>query len=182
VNPKAAIIAKRYAQAFINTFLDKLDLKSYQNMQRAAISINKQVLFFLRLPVIDYKVKKDALALLGKRFNFSFPEQKLLTLLLNDNRAFLICEVLHAVCTLYRQYKNIAEFTMISSHALKEDEKEIIKNFLAQATGQDIMYTEKIDKKLIAGIRLQSDFFLWEYSIAQRIDQAKLLLCPVRGI
>ncbi|MGB8366998.1 MAG: F0F1 ATP synthase subunit delta, partial [Candidatus Babeliales bacterium] len=108
--------------------------------------------------------------------------QKLLELLLNDNRAFLICDVLYYVCLLYRQYKNITKFAMISSHLLSEEDKKIIKHFLMQMTEQDIMYTTKIDKKLIAGIRLQSDTLLWEYSIRQRLAEAQLLLCPVRGI
>jgi len=182
VNLKGAIVAKRYAQAFINIFLDTLSLQDYDNMQRASTSINKQVLFFLRLSALDYSVKKNALYTLSKRFKLPLSVQNLLHVLLRDNRAFLICDVLRYVCSLYRRYKHILEFAIISSHPLTKDEIEVIKHFLAQMTGQDIMYVYKIDKELIAGIRLQSDTFLWEYSICQRLNEAKLLLCPVRGI
>jgi len=182
VNLKAAIVAKKYAQAFINVFLDTLSLQDYDNIQQASKNINKQILFFLRLPALDYTVRKDALIMLSKRFNLPPPVQKLLLLLLKDNRAFLVCEVLHYVCLLYRQYKHITEFAIMSSHPLTVDDRGIIKHFLAQMTGQDIMYTYKIDKKLIAGIRLQSDTLLWEYSIRQRLAQAQLLLCSIRGI
>ncbi len=182
VNSKAAIVAKRYAQAFINVFLDTLSLQDYDNMQMAAVGINKQVLLFLRVPALDYAVKKDALAMLSKRFSLPSSVQKLLQVLLHDNRAFLVCDVLRYVCLLYRQYKHIAEFAIMSSHPLTRDDIEVIKHFLAQMTGQDIMYTYKIDKELIAGIRLQSDTLLWEYSIRQRLAQAQLLLCPIRGI
>ncbi len=182
VSSKVAVVAKRYAQAFTNIFLDTLSLKDYDNIWVASASINKQVLFFLRLPSLDYLVKKDALNTISKRFKLPLSVQKLLHVLLHDNRAFLICDVLRYVCSLYRQYKHISEFAIISSHPLTKDEIEVIKHFLAQMTRQDIMYTYKIDKELIAGIRLQSDTFLWEYSIRQRLDEARLLLCPVRGI
>jgi len=182
VNSKIAIVAKRYAQAFINIFLDTLSLQDYDNMQIAAASINKQVLFFLRLPALDYSVKKNALSTLSKQFKLPSSVQRLLYVLLHDSRAFLICDVLRCVCLLYRQYKHISEFAIISSHPLTENEIEVVKHFLAQMTRQDIMYTYKVDKELIAGIRLQSDTLLWEYSIRQRLDEAKLLLCPVRDI
>ncbi|MGB8366739.1 MAG: hypothetical protein WCD44_00105, partial [Candidatus Babeliales bacterium] len=69
MNRTIAIIAKRYAQAFINIFFDKIDRQDYENIHQAATGINKQVLFFLRLPALDFTVKKDALLLLCKRFS-----------------------------------------------------------------------------------------------------------------
>lgn len=182
MNSKVTIVAKKYAQAFANIFLDTLSLQDYDNMQMAAANINKQVLFFLRLPVLDSSVKKNALNTLSKRFKLPSSVQRLLHVLLHDNRLFLICDVLRYICSLYRQYKHISEFAIISSHPLTKDKIEVIKHFLVQMTRQNIMYTYKIDKELIAGIRLQSDTFLWEYSIRQRLNEAKLLLSPVRGI
>ncbi len=175
-NAKTAAIARKYAAALINLFLDILTQNDYENLLKAMhfLEVQNRALFFLQLPILEESVKEKGIRKLVERF--SLPESiiKLLLLLLKHNRASLIPDVLWYITELYKQRRKILAFTIHSSHELHEKQIAAIKQFLARHTGSDIIYTYKEDKNLIAGIRLQSTTWLWEYSIRKHLHSIAL--------
>jgi len=61
-------------------------------------------------------------------------------------------------------------FNITSSHHLDISDLEIIEKFLAFKTGKKIISHHNLNKKLIAGIRLESNTLLWEYSIYKQCE------------
>lgn len=171
------IIAKKYARAFFNVFAGSLTDDEFLIICKAAefFDNNKHLLFFLGWHSIVTSEKIKALrgtleyfGLVGK------PYDSLIALLARDKRTFLIKDVLDQICQLYQQHKNIGAFAITSSHELSAAELVCLEEYLAKHTGQAIMYSYSVDKNLIAGIRMQSDTALFEYSIRKQLEQIKL--------
>lgn len=173
----SAAIVRKYAVAFVNIFLDVLTQNDHDNMLEAEQFLRSQqrILFFLQLPALDKKVKEHGLEILADRFLLPISVRKLLFLLLVHDRAFLIPDVLWYVTELYKERNDMLSITIRSSHELSSEDLLAIERFLVHLTGKVIIYTCAIDKKLIAGIRLQSTTVLWEYSVHKHLHNVELL-------
>lgn len=171
-------IAKKYAQAFLNVFGPQLSREDFDNVCAAALFFkqNQELLFFLSWPIIEKNTKIKALNQALEAFKLHAPFNKLIDLLASQKRTYLIMLVLDKLCILFKERNNIMTFTISSSHQLDTRELEILKRFLANLTGQDIIYDYMVDKDLIAGIRMRSDTLLWEYSISKQLARMKLLI------
>lgn len=175
--PGQQLLAKKYAKAFYNVFASSVSDQEFIIMCQAAVFFenNRHLLFFLTLHTIPASEKIAALVGLFEKFDLQGPAyQKLITLLVQDRRAFLIKDVLDQLCLLYQEHKNISIFDITSSHELSDDDLAVIQEYLAKVTQRVIMYAYAIDKSLIAGIRAQSDTLLWEYSIRKNLKQIRL--------
>ena len=102
--------------------------------------------------------------------------EKLITLLVHDKRAPLMSRVLKELVALYRKKHTIVFFEITSSHGLTHEQLDNIEQFLARKTGCDIIYKYEVDTTLIAGLRLQSDAFVWEYSIRKQLENMRGLI------
>ena len=178
MNAPQYTVARKYAQAFLNVFADTISQDDFEHIEAAALFFKKQpsLLFFLKWPALGVAVKVEALNKVLQKFGLPDSFNKLVDLLAQDKRTFLIAEVLSQISKQYKKSHKLGVFNISSAHQLNEQELTTIKEFLAKLTGLDIIYNYTIDKKLIAGIRLQSDTYLWEYSIANQLNQLKLSL------
>lgn len=173
-----SIVSKKYAQAFLNIIGDRLSLEYFTKLSAAQqfFAHHHKQLFFLTMPIVDDDTKVAYLEKVFTRFGLDDYLKKLAALLVRHKRAFLMPRVLKQLCRLYKKRNNIAQFSISSSHALGQDELKTVQQFLVRKTGQTILYEYMIDKRLIAGIRLQSDTLLWDYSIRKQLEQIKLPL------
>jgi ATP synthase F1 delta subunit len=172
-----AVVAKKYAQAFLNVFDKQITYEDFTHFCLAAdfFTQNKQLLFFLSWPIINTQLKVKALKEALKVFRLN--KQcfgTLIDLLATHKRTFLIMEVLKQLCVQYKVRHNIMKFSIRSSHELEKEDLDILSQFLVNLTAKDIIYDYAIEKKLIAGIRLQSSTYLWECSINKQLMQIKL--------
>ncbi len=173
-----AVVAKRYAQAFLAIFGDQMREKDLAGLDALEdfLARNKHVLSFFMISQIDDTVKVKALSTLLQSHNLDTLLAPLSVLLIKNRRVFLLPEIMRQLAILYKDEKKIMSFTVTSSHALEPHDREAIKKFLARQTGCDIIDTIKLDKNLIAGIRLQSSSALWEYSIRKQLKNIQLPL------
>ncbi len=174
----AQIVARKYAQACINVFLEHISLDDFYNIVAAQkyIKARKRILFFLRLSVIQDSIKKQVLYTICEKFKLGKPIQKLVNLLIDDKRSFLFEQVLSALIELYKKKQHIYAFKFIGAYELSPKDEEQLQAFLAKQTGYDIIYESMVDKELIAGVRLQSDTLLWEHSIRKQLHDIELQL------
>jgi ATP synthase F1 delta subunit len=165
-------ISLKYAKAFMAifpkavTFTDIGKIKTaYQFLQK-----HKQALLFLQLPRFNYATKKAMIADLIS--HFSLPEQlsAIMLLLVKHNRSFYIPDVLLCINQLYKKQTNSITFSLKSAHALNEKQIETIKRFLERLVHKNIITEPFVDRSLVAGLRLQSSEYLWEYSIRQHLQ------------
>ena len=164
-------IARKYAQAFFAVYEDTITRDLISRIDEAAqfMMTHRRALFLFKVPVIDRSVKEAGLKELCERFQLGDPIKKLLIMLLNDKRAMLIAEVLEAVTGLYRERNKMVSITVASSYPLADDQRVQLEAFIARHVAGEKTYTYTIDPALIAGIRVYSDTFLWEFSIAQQL-------------
>ena len=177
MNIQEVILSRKYATAFLNLFIDKLSVTDYDTIVRAAVFLKEEprLVSYFKLPRVD-AVKKKVIDRLFKEFKLPLILKKLTDLLMRDQRLFLLPQVLKSMEQLYRQRKGIMAFKVSSSYTLTKKQLENIEDLLATKTGKHIEYEHKVDNGLIAGIRLQSDTVLWEYSIARQLSEAQRLL------
>lgn len=171
MNIQLFMLAKKYARAFTNIFIDKLNFDEIKKLEEFISFINqhKQTLFYLKL---SFKKDEDAQLILWKlieQFDINIIFKKLVDLLIADKRISLLPMVFDYIIKIYKERYNIMNFTIVSSHKLNEDKIKVIQDFLVRNTGKTIIYTVKIDKRLIAGLKLYSHTLGWEHSVSQQL-------------
>jgi len=161
-------LARRYAKAFCNVFGESLTFDDFEHIVAVVTFLDAKRTFvsWLTVPLISDEVKITVLRTLLIE-NFTLPESfmRLIELLVSHNRSFMIDSVLYYIGLIYQERNAIQLFTVTSAPILTAADKKTISLFLAHKIPGAMMYTCTEDKKLIAGLRMQSNTMLWEYSI-----------------
>lgn len=170
------ILSKRYATAYIHLFDEQLDLEISERCTQAAdfLSSHYQALLVLKLPTVPVREQRACLGALFLHYKLPASLLKLVDLLAEHNRLVLLPSVLNQITKLYRIQHNIALYYIKSSAELDKEAVQIITGFLEKLSGKKIVTIQKRDESLIAGIRLQSDTRLWEYSIQKQLNELYL--------
>jgi len=165
-------IAQKYAKAFMAVFPKSCTFTDVGKIEIAQkfLQAHKQILLFLQLPQFDQERKRSMVADLISHFSLPEHFSAIILLLITHNRSFYIPAVLSSITQLYKEQTNSIEFSIKSTQNLNEKQIESIKHFLRQLLGKNIISTPSIDNSLIAGLRLQSSDYLWEYSIRKHIQ------------
>lgn len=168
------LIAQRYARAFLNVFtIADSDIEKLTH----AIDFLRQhpkIGILLKIPLLDARVKWDALKEhIIDRFGLPASFGVLIEVLIHKKRPELLVNVLEQIRKSYRQQHHIIPFAIASSGPLSDEQKKDLENYLAKTTGNTIDAHYTIDKKLIAGVRMQSDELQWEDSIAQQLKKIR---------
>mgnify|MGYP006413565891 CR=1 FL=1 len=170
-----SIIAKKYAIAFLNTYEEKLTIDCFKTFKIFSKFLKANPLFIaaLSVPSIPIERKHDFLIKTLDNLHVHKYLQKLVFLLLKENRIELLGKVLKNVSIQYKKRNGIIKFYVSSSHELDEKEKIAIKSFVKKNMGEHSKTSFLIDKNLISGLRMKSSIFLWERSIDKRLRTMK---------
>lgn len=168
-------VAKKYAHAYLNIFGDQQTFQDFCSLWRASqfLSEHHSLLFYLSLPMIHEVDKKRFIDLLFEKFHLFDSLKQLFYLLLKNKHIFLATDILRDIYGLYKVKHKISDLQLVSSSDLSEEKIEEIKNFFIKLSGQHVVVRYSVNPGLIAGIRLQTDTFLWDYSIAQQLRKLK---------
>lgn len=171
MNANELLVSNKYARAYLNVFFDDLTEKDILAIQKTYeyLEEDKQVIFFLRFPVVGPEVKLQALTIIAQQEKLPKSMLTLMKLLLKHKQLELLQEVLASIVRQYREQKGIMTFLISSSPALTTQELHSLVEFLARVTGRSIIYDYTVDPHLIAGIRLQSTTLLWEQSVRKQL-------------
>jgi len=176
-------VSRKYAIAFLNLFIDKIDENQFVNINSCAefLLSKKDVLSFLTLPYTELEVKNLMISKLLSKFNLISDFKTLTDLLLKQNRISLLPDVLRQIFSLYQIRKNLIYFDISSALPLTGDQALCIKEFLQKNSKNNIIAHYNIDKNLIAGIRAQSYNYLWDHSVAGKIKDLNKLFNNFRN-
>lgn len=166
--------AKRYAQAFLN--VSTLTQADITNIKKAFdfLDLHREIFSLLKVPLLDSQIKENALKeYLLLQFSLPASFQQLIHVLVEQRRTYLIQMILSEIINLFEDQQGLESFTIASSTALNDTELEKIKAFLATHTHHNIICTPLVDTDLIAGVRMQSNNHLWEYSIRKQLAAIK---------
>jgi F0F1-type ATP synthase delta subunit len=85
----------------------------------------------------------------------------------------LFADILEKIYELFCERNNLVLFKITSTAELTKDELGGLERFLHTKSGKQVRCTCTIDRRLIAGIRVQSGSLLWEYSVDQKLRDAQ---------
>jgi F-type H+-transporting ATPase subunit delta len=163
-------IAKRYALAFLNVF--PINSEVFEKIKQVIKFLNRhdEVFLMLKIPLLEAKKKSEALEdYLIKQFKLPETFKELISVLIAHKRSYMIKDILRWMVELYEERAGIEFFEVRSSVPLDANDISTIEQFLADKTNHSISIKQMLDDELIAGIRLQSIYHLWEYSIASQL-------------
>lgn len=165
------MLAQKYAHAFINVFgsVISYDEVRYGGQAASYLYHHRRALFLLKISTLDDEVKRKGLRELCQKFKLPAAFETLIDLLLHDGRAYLFAAVLDVLVLTYRKVHAIAEFHVTSASVLKPDTRVFLEKFMNGKTTSTNFYTYDLNQSLIAGVRMQSDTLLWEYSIDKKL-------------
>jgi F-type H+-transporting ATPase subunit delta len=168
-------ISGKYAQAFLNVFFDQVSADLIKKLEKLETFLKENKLFFvyLRIPSIPMQLKQEALDKFAKLLELGDPFKRMLFLLLKQNRIDFLDDIVSKILTLYRCRKKIQLFKISTSHPLDEKEKERVIKFVKGLASGEVVCKFWVDAKLISGMRIQSDSFLWERSVAKQLRDVK---------
>ena len=168
---RLSLVAKRYAQAILNVYGSEFVFEDVAAMRdiRSYLQSHRRIVFLLRLAVVPDEVKERGLCMLCERFKVSVPCRKLVGLLRAHRRLQLFPAVLEYLERLYLERKRIVPIAVSSASALSESDQKVIEQFFAQQLGVSVVGEYQIDQSLIAGLRVQSQYYLWERSVAKQL-------------
>ena len=170
-----SVVARKYALAYLNVVGEQHTFEDFCSLWRASQFLleHRSLLFYLSLSMIHEVDKKRFIDLFFERFHLFDSLKQLFYLLLKNKHIFLAADVLRDIYGLYKIKHNISDVHLSSSSDLSEEKIQEIKNFFTKLSGQQVVIRYSVNPSLIAGIRLQSERFLWEYSIAQQLRKLK---------
>lgn len=172
-----SLLARRYAQAYLNIFGKQYTREHIKLVEDLIyfLRTHKEALFYLKLSCIKSSVKKNILSNTFARYGLKDNFDKLLDILIEHKRLFMIFDVLSSIVDEYKKRNTIGEWLIKSASPLQSQDLEIVYQFLEKKTGMRAEYTYKTDPSLIAGIRLQSSTLLWEHSASAQLKKIAAL-------
>lgn len=90
-------------------------------------------------------------------------------LLSGHDRLMLMPDVMRHFFELYKKEHQLLFCTLKTSHELTADQKDVLMTFIGQISGKEIVFSVKIDRSLIAGVRIEGDEMVWESSVARQL-------------
>jgi len=164
-------IAKKYAKAYLNVYQETITSEDLDNICSARSFLKQRNNFILLLCSVGVNRDETTQMLdkFCKHFNFKESLYKLVDVLKRHKHLVYLLEVLQDICALYKGRKKILELLIKTTVELDQQEIEKIEAFVESQTNEHVISSVQIDKDLIAGIRLQSNFYLWDHSIAGRL-------------
>ncbi len=165
------ILAVRYAQAFLNVqekYLSQAECQALHNVVHYYHDM-PFLLFYLQMPLFTEENKKAALTAVRNFYELPQVLEKLDSLLLEHARIFLLPLVYGE---LIRQSQMRAGYTpcaVITATTLSEHEKYMCMQLVVQISEKKPLITWQVDPSLIAGIKIQTENWLWEDSLDARL-------------
>lgn len=173
--PRRQII-KKYAHAFLRAYNNQFvaDDYAYFACYLAFLHEHHQITFYAYHAVLDNEKKIE---LFMKIFDRACSPhsvvrdalEKLITILAYHERLWLLADIIELIKVKFYSAIGFQHTRIATSHALSDqDRQEIIESFKT-LTGKNIDAEFVVDPRLIAGLRVISQDYLWELSIAQKI-------------
>lgn len=175
-----SLVARQYAKAYLAENGSKLTLNDFEHMKSAIgfFRTHHNFMSLVSVLVQSDQIEHPLIKELFEHFSLHPTLKNLIFTLIRHKKLMLFAQVLQDICCLYLLQNNILEVTVQTVCPLPQAELEQFEKFFTKLSGKRIMSRVVLDQSLIAGVRMQSDIFLWEYSIAARLRnlRQKLLI------
>ncbi len=164
-------LARRYAQAFLDLVYDQMEMSDIASFEHAEIffKTHQHACFLMDLSLLSGESKREAVRTIISTYHLPSLVEELLVLLITQKRSALIADVLSQFVGLYKKRAGIMTFFIDSSLPLSDEEKNHIESFLKEQVQAIVLCSYRVTPELVAGIRIQNENYLWEYSVQAQL-------------
>lgn len=170
----ASEVAGRYAEALFQLSKEQDQMEERKEealVLRDVLKTNPELPVFFRAVRVTDDEKK---ALIDQVFESFLPETKnFLKLLVDKDRMYVLDEILMEFIRLANSELGIETATVASARPLDETQMKRIREALEKKTGHKIQLENRIDKSLIAGIKVTTGNSVTDVTVAHRIEGMK---------
>ncbi len=174
---QSIVLATKYAQAFLRVNEKKLQKKEYDAILKAASDLQKK-LYLLQIvdaPTLEIEDKMECVKKMLEYYSLPDACKHLARLLIVHGRFGLFAHVLSSIVDLYYKYIEVCVITIYTSCEVTQDDIVAIEKFVANKTKKQVISRHVVSSSLIAGVRIESDQFVWDHSVQNQLRNVSLL-------
>lgn len=169
-------VAKRYAKAFMEVLPSEKVENAVQEMSeiKKALAKDKKLRSFFSSPIISNDKKMNVSREIFK--SFSSEVQRLVHLLIENERIDNLKEVAECFIERYRNINGIKKVVLLSAHPLTTNQVDLIIDKIKEdllISKDKILIEQKIDESLIGGFILKVDDKQFDSSIKSKLTRIK---------
>ena len=115
-----SLVAKQYATAYINVYLDMLTVDDVEQMRKVVYFFKRHPNMMTLIEIYSYQDVKHVKALLALLEKFSIAQvlQKLIEVLYQNKQIGYFPDMLQDICCLYNKRKKMLELEIRTAHEL----------------------------------------------------------------
>jgi ATP synthase F1 delta subunit len=165
------ILGARYAAALLAINQEPFSEEACDALREAIdyYTTTPMVLVYLQTPLLSAAQKREALESIRKRFKLPSIIEKIDLLLLEHARIFLLPVVYAALIYQSNVLAGRVTCTITSAGPLLPAQQQACKEFVQAASGKKPLIEWVENSALIAGMRIQTEDWLWEDSLDARL-------------
>ena len=139
------------------------------------LDADPELMEFFNAIKITRQEKKDLVDdVFGKEYSANMIH--LLKLLIDKSRIYWLRDILVQFLELANEELGIKQATVYSARALADADLERIRTALEKRTGKEILLHNRVDRSLIAGIKVVTDNSVTDITMKRRIDEMRKAL------
>lgn len=169
------------SKSYAHALLDLIKEQSEQSGLGKGLDFARELLLLFNKNSLIFRVFNSAFVsktekqdLFKKLFPNLFPEfYSLFSILIKRNLCFKLPAILREFITLVLAELSFIEGTVFSALPLADQELALITESVSQQFNKKVVLTNKIDKNLLAGVKIEIDNNVIELSFSSLLEQAK---------
>lgn len=160
----------QYALALFSLASDEKKIDEiYQEFHQFVLGLDEQGHKFFLNPKMEEKNKHEIVEkVLNDKYLINF-----IKTVIDNNRFYLLEEMLTAYKELMNEEKNIAELTIYTQKKLTKDQKSRISEKFEKSLDKKIIMNEVIQPSIVGGIRIEYQGKVLDQTINASLDQLK---------
>ncbi len=173
---KETKIATRYAKSIFAIALEKnivIDISNDMEVIRNIGNSNRDIIIFLKNPIIKHSKKVDVLNSIFTDLNET--TKNFIQFLLDKNREAFLINIAEEFIKLANEYQNIKVVNLTTSSKISDEFKTTLVNFTKKIIDKDstIQIKEIINENIIGGFKLFVDNQLYDASLERKVNVLK---------
>jgi F-type H+-transporting ATPase subunit delta len=172
-------LAGRYATAIFDLALEEkaVDALARDLVQlRVALETSEDLLSLVRSPVLSREDQTRALEAVLTTASAHPLTRKLVLLLAEKRRLFVLADVIRGFETLLARHRGEIAATVTSARPLNENETAELKRILKEKLGREPKLETRVDPKLLGGLVLKVGSRMIDSSLRAKLDGLRLAM------
>ena len=169
----------RYAMALFQLSLEKKALdkvaKDMSSLEKI-IAESKDLVAFLKNPVLNQKTQEKALVALSKKAKFHKLTANFLGVLVENRRLSYLGKIAPSFLQIVADHRGEVTAEIISASKLTKTQTEALRKKLKKSLGQDIAFDVTVDPGLLGGLKVKVGSRVIDNSLKTKLDNLTLAM------